>query len=172
MIKGLEKLESDWNAMAKTVKEKALMIIEVEAVKSIKKNFQVGGRPKWVPTKKKGKAKGTKTLVIKGTMSNVSASADVGSSRVIITGNPQAREYSKIQNEGGVINMPSRTVKHRKVTSGKNKGRTVFARKDSKRAKETKTKGYKIEIPARPWMVIPPEDAERISKKIFEELKK
>ncbi|MCX6161990.1 MAG: phage virion morphogenesis protein [Ignavibacteriae bacterium] len=82
---------------------------------------------------------------------------------VVITPNPLARNYSAIHQTGGVINMPGRTVRTRKVTAGKNKGRSVFASARNKRGvKETAGKAYKIKIPARPYLVIPPEDFPRI----------
>jgi phage gpG-like protein len=77
-------------------KSKALAIMEVEAIKSIKKNFDEGGRPKWIPSKKKGKAKGTKTLVITGQLKNVIATSNLSESSVTISTHPETRAYARI----------------------------------------------------------------------------
>ena len=177
----MEDIANAIKAAAEDLKKKAIAVLEVEAVKSVQKNFEAGGRPKWEPRKKVSKKqRGTKLLVVSGNMSNVTAEA--AGDKVVIKGNPLSRAYSQIQNEGGVINVPSRAVRHRKVTSGKNKGRTVFASSRAsrfagsrasrfagsrnKKATETKTKAYKITIPARPFMVIPEEDRRMILGKI------
>ena len=162
----LEQITANLTKLTGDIKKKAVAVIEVEAVKSIKKNFEVGGRPAWKPSIKRGKLKGTKTLVVSGALSDVSASADPSAGTVTITANPASRAYAKIQNEGGEINMPSRAVRRRTATKGKNKGKTVFASSRHKKATETRTKAYKIVIPARPFMVIPPEDIEGIKNKI------
>jgi phage gpG-like protein len=149
--------------VVKEFQKNALAVIEVEAVKSVRKNFESGGRPKWIPSGKKGKTKGTRTLVVTGKLSEVTAKTDLSSNTVTLVTSPEARAYAKIQNEGGTINMPARTIRHRV----NKKGETVFARKTHKRnVKETQTKAYKIVIPARPYLVIPEEDRQRILNEI------
>lgn len=152
------------NALFSGIKAQALAVIKTEAVKSVLKNFEMGGRPKWEPSVKKGKLKGTKTLVVTGKLSNVSA--EIAGDMVILKTAPEARAYAKIHQEGGTIEMPSREVRHRKVTAGRNKGKTVFASSRSKKAKPSMTKPYKINIPARPYLVIPPEDIPKILKAV------
>jgi hypothetical protein len=66
--------------------------------------------------------------------------------------------YSKIQQEGGVINHPGRTLKFRKK-----KGKTVFAGEKHKRiVKETQGKPYIITLKPRPFLIIPAMDTPRI----------
>lgn len=154
-----------------TVKRSALAILEVEAVKSVKRNFEEGGRPKWEPSVKRGKLKGTRTLVVTGNLSNITAKTDTTRGVVMLQSNPASRAYARIQHEGGTINMPARTVKHRKVSAGKNKGRSVFASSRHKKTTQTQTKPYTIKIPARPFMTIPPEDWDRIVNKISTQIK-
>lgn len=163
----LQNIISNLNKVTGEVKKRAMAVLEVEAVKSVKKNFEQGGRPdRWIPTKKRGKAKGTKTLVISGTMSDITAEADMSKGTVTLITNPGARAYAKIQHEGGTINMPSRLVKHRKVTKGKNRGKSVFTSGSGKKTTETHTKPYQIVIPARPFMLIPPEDFSKIIERV------
>ena len=141
------------------VKRTALTVIRAEALKSIRTNFESGGRPKWIPSKKKGKAKGTKTLVISGNLSNVGSEIDFPGSKVILMPNPLARVYARIHQEGGTINMKPRTMARRT----KKDGRSVFASKNRDTGKRNKvdvsfSRAYTIKIPARPYLVIPPED--------------
>lgn len=153
------------------VKAKALAVLEVEAPKSIRKNFQQGGRPeKWKPVKKKPKKyRGTKTLVQRGNLMKVSAVKSVEDTSVTLMANPLTRAYARIQHEGGTINMPARKIKFR-VKKYKDAGtvlrrskRTVFASSKIKRVKfERAVRPYVIKIPARPFMVIPDEDLMRI----------
>ena len=154
------------NKEVEKIRKQGLAILESEAVKSVKRNFEEGGRPKWEPSVKRGNLKGTNTLVVTGTLSNISAKTDSARGIVTIQSNPASRAYAKIQHEGGTIFMPARTVKRRKVTAGKNKGKSVFASKRHKKTTETQTKPYKIKIPARPFMTVPSEDWGRIINKI------
>jgi phage gpG-like protein len=166
----IETITAALKAVESSFKKAAIAAVEVEVGLSIRKNFEAGGRPVWTPRKSiSKKQKGTNILVVSGNMSNVTATA--GENSVIISANPNARAYSKIQNDGGVINMPAHTVRHRKVAAGKNKGRTVFASSKHKKATETQTKAYKITIPARPFMVIPPEDYAKIVERIKNDFK-
>jgi phage gpG-like protein len=156
----------------KTVKDRSLKRIEIEALSSIRKNFEAGGRPRWQPSIKKGKAKGTKTLVISGNLSNVGSNVDYSGSQVVLTSNPAARAYARIQQEGGTINRKGGSQARRT----KRDGRSVFASKKRDTGKANKvdvsfSKPYQIKIPARPYLVIPPEDYERILKAVATEIK-
>lgn len=142
-----------------TVKVNALKVLEIEAVRSIQKNFEVGGRPKWLPSKKKGKLKGTNTLRVTGTLSQISAVRNDAAGTVTLTTNPASRAYARIHQEGGTINHPGGSRARRKKRDGK----SVFAKKsrDTGRANKVDvsfSKPYIIKIPARPYMTIPRED--------------
>lgn len=154
------------------IKRKALIVIEAEALKSVRTNFEQGGRPKWIPSKKSGKTKGTKTLVVSGNLSNIGSEVDFAGSKVTLMPNPLARVYARIQHEGGTISMKPRTMARRT----KKDGRSVFASKNRelKRAKKIDvsfSKAYTIEIPPRPYLVIPPEDYFVILARIKEAVK-
>lgn len=169
MDNGLTQIFARIKEETEHLRTRALAAIQVEAVKSVQKNFEVEGRPAWAPVTKRGKAKGTKILQVSGDLSEVTAEIDYAAGMVILTSSTKARPYARIQNEGGTINMPARTVRTRKVTAGKNKGRSVFAKNSHKRGvKETQSKPYKITIPPRPYMVIPPEDYKNIFDRIKE----
>jgi phage gpG-like protein len=145
------------------IKRKALDIIAVEAQKSVKKNFEAGGRPKWKPSKKLRKHPGAKTLIVTGNLSNVSAVVSEAESSVTLTTNPLSRAYARIQQEGGTINHPAREMKFRRNKTG----RTVFASSNHKRiTKTTTSKPYTITIPARPYMIIPKADLDAMIEKI------
>lgn len=145
----------------------ALSVIETCAPKSIKKNFEAGGRPSWKPSKKRGKNKGTKTLVITGTLSNVSATRNDAGLSVTLSVDPRARAYARIHQEGGTIHMPARQLKFREKKYKSGQTRTVFASKKHKRIKmERTTKPYLIKMPARPYMVIPDEDVRAMVNEI------
>lgn len=152
-------VENNLRRVIQEVKSTALKVIEIEALRSIQKNFESGGRPKWIPSKKKGKLKGTKTLVVTGALREVSAVKDEAASSVTLITSPDSRAYARIQHEGGTINIPPRTMARRT----KKDGRSVFAKKNRelKRAKQIDVsfgKAHTIRIPARPFLVIPPED--------------
>jgi phage gpG-like protein len=159
MNKTFKELEDTITHLIEDIQVKALKVIEIEGVRSIQKNFEVGGRPKWIPSQKKGKAKGTNTLRITGALSSITAVADFNSHRVTFHPGPGARAYARIHQEGGIINRKASTSARRT----KRDGRSVFAskRRDTGRAKKVDvsfSKAYSIVIPARPYMVIPPED--------------
>lgn len=154
------------------VKITALKVIEVEAARSIQKNFEAGGRPKWIPSKKKGKLKGTNTLRVSGTLSQISAVSDDAAGTVTLITNPASRAYARIHQEGGTINHPGGTQARRK----KNDGRSVFAskRRDTGKAKKVDvsfSKPYQIVIPARPYLVIPKEDFPGIMESVASRIK-
>lgn len=155
-------LKSKINSIVENVKKQSLKVLAIEGEKSIAKNFEVGGRPSWKARKRiSKKQRGRKLLVISGAMKNVRAR--VLSDRVQLVTDARARAYAKIQNEGGLINMPAREMKFRKGKSGK----TVFASNEHKRiSKTTSGKAYTIKIPARRYMVIPEEDFQRILEQL------
>lgn len=142
------------------LRTKALKIIEIEAVKSIKKNFEVGGRPSpWVKSKKSKKHRGTKTLVISGQLSNVTGIRDESEGSVTLSTNPLTRAYARIHQEGGTINFPARMLRFRKKTYKNKTSRIVFAGAKHKRiVKKTMGKAHTVIIKPRPYMVIPDED--------------
>jgi phage gpG-like protein len=147
------------------VKAKALAILEVEAVKSIKKNFQHGGRPeKWKPVKKKPKKyKGTKVLVNSGNLSNVSAVKNEADTSVTLISNPLTKAYARVHQEGALIHHPGRQLKFRRKKYKTGEVRTVFASSKNKRiSKVVKGKPYVVKIPARPFMIVPEEDLRKI----------
>lgn len=152
-------LKSKIEQAVKQVSRQILPVLQIEALKSIRKNFEVGGRPKWTPRAKiSRRQKGRKILVITGNLSNVGANIDYPQNIISITPNSLAQRYTRIHQEGGIINMPARKIKFRRKT-----GKSVFASSGHKRiTKETLSKSYIIKIPARPYMVIPPEDFPRI----------
>lgn len=156
----------------KQVKDRSLKRIETEALLSIRKNFEAGGRPRWQPSKKKGKNKGTNTLIVSGNLSNVGSDIDYAASQVILKSNSVARPYARIQQEGGTINRKANTQARRT----KKDGRSVFASKKRDTGKANKvdvsfSKPYQIKIPARPYLVIPPEDFGRILKAVESDIK-
>lgn len=147
------------------VRIKALNIWEIEGPKIIKKNFAQGGRPTpWKASKKKGKLKRTKTLIVTGNLSNVSAIKNVAESTVTLITNPLSRAYARIHQEGGTINHPARLIKFRKKKYKSGVSRTVFASsKHKKIIKETMSKSYMQKIEARPFLVIPEEELTRVT---------
>jgi phage gpG-like protein len=139
---------------------RTLKIVEIEAIKSIKKNFEVGGRPTpWAKSKKNKKHKGTKTLVISGQLSNVSATKDVSEGSVTLSTSPLSRAYARIHQEGGTINFPARMLRFRKKTYKDKTSRIIFAGAKHKRIiKQTMGKAHTVIMKARPYMIIPNED--------------
>ena len=161
-----QELENKLNALFKQITSKVANTLETEAVKSVKKNFEVGGRPvKWNPSVKSKKNAGTKTLVISGAMSEITSELGSTNSGIEITLRPgtNARAYSRIQHEGGTINRKPRLLRFKSHKSG----RTVFAKNSHKRiTKQTMSKPYSITIPPRPYLLIPPEDFPGIISRI------
>lgn len=157
-----------------TIKQRARATLETELQESIQKNFDVGGRPAWKPSQKKGRAQGTKTLVITGNLRRTQVeSRDTGVGLLVtLTPGPLASAYSRIHQEGGTINMPARAIRHREKKYKDGRKRTVFASRQHKRiTKETMTKPYTITIPPRPYLVIPPEDYQRIINAVAQSIK-
>lgn len=155
-------IENKLKEILKKVTTQAASVIETEAVKSVKKNFEVGGRPvKWEPSVKSKKNAGTKTLVVSGAMSETtSETIDVSTGvAIILRPGVNARAYSRIHQEGGTIQRSPRSIRFRNNKSG----RTIFAKNSHKRiTKETISKAYEIKIPARPHLVVPNEDFQNI----------
>ena len=164
--------------LAKRVK-KATSLISVMAVRSIKKNFEVGGRPAWPKSKKRGKLKGTKTLVVSGELSNVSASVEfttrntnainpnVDAAIITLTTSPRSRAYARIHNEGGTINVPAKPIRLREKEMKDGTSKSVFARKSHKKNVTVKqAKAHVIVIPKREFMIVPEEDINEIVRKV------
>ena len=149
-------------------RRRALTIIEIEAQKSIKKNFEVGGRPTpWKPSKKSKKNRGTKTLVVTGALSSPSAVRNDDEGSVTLITNPLTRAYARIHQEGGTIYHSARLLRFRKKTYKDKSSRIVFAGAKHKRIVKTVTsKPYVVTMPARPYMVIPQEDINHMIKLI------
>ena len=164
----INNIENKLRQIIATVKSGALKVLAIEAERSIRKNFDAGGRPQWQQRKRISKRqKGTNILVITGNMKNVIATAE--GDRVVVRVNPLAREYAAIQNFGGVINVPAREMKFRQ---SKKTGKTVFASSRHKKITKTATaKAHSIKIPARPYMVIPTQDYDRILNAIKTQIK-
>jgi phage gpG-like protein len=151
--------------LVNTLKTPILDVLAIEWRRTVIKNFDAGGRPKWDTSSRYMRKKlshGGKVLIISGNLRNYSYAVNPSESCVVMTSNPAARDYAEIQNEGGIIHIPAHTIRHRKVTSGKNAGRTVFASSKHKKFTETQTKAYDIVIPSRVQYNIPPEDFPRI----------
>ncbi len=155
MNNDVEQITRQIQAVIQQVKTTALNVLEIEGLRSVQKNFESGGRPKWIQSKKKGKLKGTKTLVVTGALREVSAVKDEAASSVMLITSSDSRAYARIQHEGGTISIPPRTMARRT----KKDGRSVFASKNRelKRAKKTDvsfSKAHTITIPPRPFLVI------------------
>lgn len=153
---------------ADNFKNRVLTIVEIESVKSIKKNFEVGGRPlKWKKSKKSKKNKGTKTLVISGNLSNVSATRNDAESSVVLMTNPLTRAYGRAQNYGAKIYHPPTMLKFRKKVYRNGTSRIIFAGSKHKRIiKKTMSKAYTVVLPKREFMIIPDEDIKKWIKLI------
>lgn len=158
-----EEISNKINMILERVKVQAVKVLCIEGEKSIKMNFEAGGRPeKWAARKRESKKqKGRKLLVITGRLSNVRGK-ELKDSAQFIT-DARARDYARLQNEGGVINMPARIYKFRDKRNKSGKTVSVFAGESHKRIrKETRGKPYRITIPKREFMVIPQSDFQRI----------
>lgn len=169
-MNNIDKVIAEMNALGERIKKQALAVMKEEVWKSIRRNFEEGGRPeKWEPSNKIGKAAarkhGNKTLIDSGALSNVSV--EIEGDKVVAMPSVEARHYARIHQEGGVINMPARKYKFRVKTYKDKSKRTVFASgRHARITKETQGKAYSIRIPARPYLVIP--DLGEIIKRIKE----
>lgn len=165
-VQGLDKVTDKLNKYIKEKTSAAKKVLLIEGEKSIQKNFEVGGRPNpWKKSKKSRKNKGTKTLVISGALKNVRGmETEQG---VKFTVDPRAKDYARIQNDGGVINRAGGKLK---MENRKGKKKLFVSMKRKTKYKEKTYKPYQIRIPARPFMVIPKEDHGQIVeavKKVF-----
>lgn len=144
----------------KVIKIKAVKILAIESEKSIRMNFDAGGRPTpWTPRKTVSKRqRGRKLLVISGALKNVSARPDTVNLKVELTTDPRASAYAATHQFGAKIQKPAGTMRF-KPGGG-------FASKKHKRTITKETKAATIEIPARPFMIIPPQDYPRIIRMI------
>lgn len=163
-----EQISRAVNEAVGRIKSGTLKVLAVEWRRSIVRNFESGGRPKWTPRKKISKRqRGTKILVISGAMKNVSTVSDFGNYIINLKVDPRAKDYARIHNEGGTINMPARKLKFRKNKSG----RTVFASSKNKRiTKETTSRAYVVKIPKREYTNIPADDYPRIISALKQQL--
>lgn len=137
-------------------------------VSSSVKNFQAGGRPSpWAPNarstaRRKAKAGRTKILIWSGALYR-SITFTVGAQALTWGTN---LPYGRIHQEGGTITHPGAEGKVRLRTNARGelmrnaRGGAIFASGSHKRAVERAfTHGaYAINIPARPFLVIQPED--------------
>lgn len=157
-----EEINRKIKGIIKEVTTKASFTLEVESVRSVMQNFDEGGRPiPWPPSAKLKKDPKLKTLIDSGDMSLISADTQINDhgAEILLMPGPSSRAYSRIQHEGGVINMPARKIRFRKNKSG----RTVFAKDSHKRiTKETMSRPYSIVITPRPYLLIPDIDFPRI----------
>ena len=151
----VRKLLSDILARTNNLKP-AMGIIGNIVRKSIHRNFEVGGRPPWIPSRRARKT-GDKTLIKTKQLMN-SFTIDAHQDRVEVGTN---KEYAAIQHFGGDINHPARerTMFFKKYKSGKKKGLTRFSR-ESKASYGRRVAGraYIIHIPPRPFMMVQDED--------------
>ncbi|MBV6480219.1 MAG: hypothetical protein HGGPFJEG_03072 [Ignavibacteria bacterium] len=159
----LEEIENNLKNLKGLDLKRIANALETQAIRSVMQNFEDEGRPvKWIPSQKKKKVSGSKTLTDSGDMSKIQAQTEFGQSGIEVTimPGPLAAAYSRIQHEGGVINVPSRTLRFRQrkedVASGSR--RRVFAGRKHKRVVEQTSKAHTITIQARPYLVIPEED--------------
>lgn len=164
-----EQLETRLKEFMGFAKHVILTILAIEWPQSVKRNFVAGGRDvdPWPPRKRiSKKQRGRNILVISGALKNYSATADEPASRVTLVADPRARAYSQIQNEGGIIHVPSRAKKFRNVKTASGKVRTVFASNKHKKTFEKQTKAHDITIPKREHTNIPQGDVPGILDKI------
>ena len=165
-----DQIKNNFDKSLPSIQKSILNVLATEGEKSIHKNFEVGGRP--TPWKKSKKPKrlrtgSEKTLVVWGNLSNILVQPNPDASGVKFLTNPLARAYARIHQEGGTINHPGGRRKLKKVKPGDKTKRTVFAKAGAKRfVKEVDIKPYKITIPPRPYLVIPPEDYPGILKAV------
>lgn len=171
-MSSIQEIQSKLNSVIQVIRITGLKAIEIEASRSIQKNFESGGRPKWKRSKKKGKLKGTNTLMVSGALSRVSAVRNDASSTVTLSPSADARAYARIHQEGGTINMPPRTMARRT----KRDGRSVFAKKNRDTGKRKKvdvsfSKGYQIKIPARPYLTFDDSGKREILNAVADKIK-
>lgn len=169
-LTGLSELAKQLEAYESKYKKVILNVAAIEWERTVQKNFEAGGRPeKWQPRKRVSKKqKGTNILVIRGALKNYRATINESSGEIILTADPRARAYARIHDQGGEINIPARTVRHRQKRYKDGRRRTVFASsKHTKITNETQTKSYTIVIPKRMHTNIPQEDFPRIMNAII-----
>lgn len=148
----------------------ALKIGREEFRKSIIMNFQRQGST--IPWAKKKRPDGRAILTGKSGRLQRELNVFIENDETITASS--SLPYSKIQNEGGTINMPARKLRFRKLKKNEvtGKRRTVFASSKHKRiSKEKVSKPYTITIPARPYLVIAEQDYPRILNSIANQFK-
>ena len=119
------------------------------AIKSILRNFQIGGRPERWQESIRAKMRGGKTLTLTGKLRN-SIKAAIHGYKIDIGSN---LKYAKIQQEGGTITAhnPSGYLKF-PIYTGKNK-------KEWRAVKS-------VTLPARPFLIIPESDRKQYEEAI------
>lgn len=139
------------------------------AVASVQENFRIGGRPKWAANalstlRRKG---GKPVLFFHGFLRNVVFSANATTARVGVQPNTEA--YAAIQNFGGTIKHPGGTPYWSSV---ERPGLAEFVSKAvGAKYNLPVTKPHDIKIPARPYMLLQPEDLDDIKTTAEEYLK-
>jgi len=139
------------------IKRKALKILEIEAVKSVRKNFEEEGRPdKWKP-----KLIGDGRKILSGKsgdlLGTISSTRNESMSMVIVK---FGTVYAEIHNKGGRINMTERMRKFFWAMF-RATGDEIY------KNMALNKKGY-IEIPKREFAKLTEEDIERIKEQIAE----
>jgi len=142
-----------------------LDILKTEGIFSVKQNFMVGGRPnKWPASEKLKSAKlmskyGNKTLIDSAAMMRIEGEVDRPGKKVRLMPGRDSRAYAYIQHHGGTINRRAgaKPIRNNKYASyrwskGRKKGKIEVRY----------NKSYVINIPSRPYLLIPREDFGRI----------
>mgnify|MGYP000853984614 CR=1 FL=1 len=171
----IKKITSSIYKKRKDIESVTLDTLRFEALRSIDKNFEVGGRePAWKPSKKNSKQKKqgkTKTLINTSALRRVIGF--VQGNRIVVGTDPRTNAYAEIHQLGGTINRKSKVKPVRKMKSG----RTVFAKESWAKNKK---KGaiafrmignYTINMPSRRYLYIPKSDYPVILNAIKRRLK-
>jgi phage virion morphogenesis protein len=127
---------------------------------AVEENFEQQGRPGWkalntayAKYKAKKKKKGDlKILEYRGDLRRtITEKSDA--TQAVVGSN---LDYAPIHQHGGTINIPARTniLHFKKYKSGKRKGKTLFAKNNTKASYGMKSAigAYKVEIKARPFL--------------------
>lgn len=155
----LNEIENKLQQFVTHAKSAILKVVAIEWVRTVQKNFEAKGRPGWEPRKTiSKKQRGKNILVISGALKNYNTTISDADSTVTLVPDPRARDYAKIHDQGGVINMPAGTKKFRNKKTASGKTRSVFASNNNKRVVEKATKPYTINMPKREHTNIPRDD--------------
>ena len=165
---GLNEIGRELTRIMKEYPERALKVLQIEGRRSIDKNFEEGGRPRWIPSqkirsKKVRTRRGNKTLIDSGKLRRVRVAIE--SNRVVIFPDPLTRAYAQIHQDGVEYVREARTRK-------RNVRNKRYARDSRKRGvEEVRIKSHRVVIPARPFMTIPEEDYGRILSAVGKSLR-